>query len=150
MGRKKIRAAPPKWATISGRSYAPIYSDLLQSKAFKSLKPSSKNLFFVCVAHQTTSDCGKCLHEALKERAEAFGNEPPEACTHWGQGYFVLPRKQAEAYGWKAPNVTRSMQDLIRAGFVDIVQQGARQRVSIYRFSERWKDETGEPAADNQ
>ena len=142
---KRRKNKPPEWATLSGKSFTRIYSDLISSEAFKALGAATKALYIACAVHQTTKECKQCLVAALSERVYAKGGTDAdvENALKWEKGLFVFPEKQARKYGWTHNNISRGMKELVDSGFVEIVQAGKHQRkVNIYKFSDKWKSKT--------
>lgn len=106
-----------------------VYPGLMQSPAFCKLPLSARFFYCVCRA-QANSKQGRAV---LYSHANTYGRTYPD-------GAFVFPQGHMEQFGFDGGYGRRCMQILIKAGFVEAIEQNHRQHiVNVFKFSDRWK-----------
>lgn len=132
MSKKKNKYIPKPFESTGERSdtSANIYMSMLEHPSFKALSTGAKVLYLYCKAQyygEKSKPCPK--YETLTE------NERQQCFT-------MNKRKWARLYEIYGSDHTfrRDMDQLIKAGFVDIVENGKSSRTkSIYMLSDRWR-----------
>lgn len=140
MGRK--RKGLPDYCCISAFSnFAILPVDLLKSEQFRELSEHARYLYIICMANAKDGTARKSLERHITEDNRRSGKEIYEGMAEYMTGeYFVLPAKQAASYGIDRKRSWYYMNQLIQAGFVEIVEANKhRQKENVYKFSTKWK-----------
>ena len=119
MGRKKSKAKRDvqAWETPNASGhFTRLFDDLLNSEAFKRLSAQAKLVYIL-------------MRQEYK-----------------GEGYtgnkVKCPYSKIETYRIGRKSISKGIQELIEAGFIEIVEQGGLyHRPSVYKFSSRWYTE---------
>ncbi len=132
MSRRKSKFEPDKTACIGNgehENFGTIYESLVKSKQFQSLSMPAKLIYMYCRINARTSSGRACLFNHGNEEGMVYSDEE-----------FVFPASQQAEYGLKRTNTYRYMQELIKAGFIEVHEQNKhRHKVNVYRFSSQWK-----------
>lgn len=137
-------------------SFLMLPPELLQEKAFQSLKPAARAFYLVCATFKETKDQQNALFMALKEYNHYCSLELNEQeikeRAYGGKKYksplFVFPEKYLKEYGYTRQNATNLFTQLEGAGFIKIVfgrkRDGVKHKlpqrhVSVYELSNEWK-----------
>lgn len=112
---------------IQDESYAALYESMLQSPAFKGLKPREKVLYLYCKAqqfgkHKPSQDCSD-----FPEDSSFYMN--------WGKAldYGLYPASSSR-------NFYRDMKTLESKGFIKLLKSGqAHKEKNVYQFIDEWK-----------
>ena len=117
--RRRKPRDPPYWLTgpKGGKSangkplpFVPLYADLLQSEQFQAL-----------------SRVDQLVYIAMGLEAKTFKD-------------FKFPESTAKLYGFSGMALRRSVQDLVDAGFISVVENNrTRRKPNVYRFEVDWK-----------
>ena len=129
--------------------------ELFESEAFQKLSHAARTFYILLAVHKETDIQRSCLYEALKEynslldlglsEKDIEEEAKPGKRTKYSNGYFVIPQKHLEAYGYKAPYASKLKKELIEAGFIKIKYGGKgrynawNENITIYQFSGQWK-----------
>ena len=146
--------------TLSGR-FCMIPPELYESKAFQSLTPAARDFYVMLNVHKETEIQRSSLKAALIEYNEILGlgwttfdiecEATPNKKTKYSRGYFVIPQKHFEQYGYKKNYVTKLKRQLIEAGFIKKVFGGKGKyggwnyNETVYQFSNEWKTKCSTP-----
>ncbi|WP_026493077.1 hypothetical protein [Butyrivibrio sp. XPD2002] len=111
-------------------TFVRIYESMLQSDAFKKLKPRHKVLYLYCKDQWTG-----------KRKPRHDFKDVPELAS---DDLFYFNFDLAVEYGLYTPKSSHlfynDMKALIDAGFIDKVVSGkAHKKKNIYRYSDRWR-----------
>ena len=154
MSKKKSKQKAPEWAVNkdSRSKFDMLYIDLIQSDKFLSLDRSAQMFYIICRVNYHDPKALACLSKIIREDYESplLGDEyegvldeeiiRTEIATKYADGYFVMPAKHMEKYGYCRQQGGDLMKKLIAAGFIEKVQCNKnRRKVNIYKFSTRWK-----------
>lgn len=112
---------------LQEESFAGLYESMLQSPAFKSLKPRVKVLYVYCKAqqfgkHKPSQDC-----KDFPEGSSFYMN--------WGKAldYGLYPESSSR-------NFYRDMNTLEEKGFIEKLKSGqAHKEKNVYRFVDGWQ-----------
>jgi len=137
--RKKNRGDPiAKYLTNkSGGEFGRLYSDMLSSNAYKSLKSETKHLYCVISARLYS----KANSQQLFRYSEYGGKEyRPD------QGYFMLPKESLREYGLYSGRISDRFEELQTKGFIEIVHKNQHRKMpNLYRLSDAWKNQNSVP-----
>lgn len=108
---------------------ANIFESMLQSKAFKSLKPKQQILYVYC-------------------KAQYYGKRKPKQDykdKFQDDSYFYFNWQLALDYGLYTEkshsSLYHDMQELIKKGFIERAESGKGHKTkSVYRFSNKWQE----------
>ena len=114
--------ANDKWNTI--------YTGMLKHKNYKKLSIGARMFYIYCRAN------------AFEGRAVLYRHGKEENKTYSDNVFCFTSSQQAE-YGVDRANGKRWFDELIKAGFIEVVEQNKhRMRVNVYAFSSKWKDDS--------
>lgn len=135
-----------KWSKIS--------IDLMTSPAFTKLTMAARLFYIAILVNKHDTNQSQCLYNALRDYYNMIGEDVTDEDLKYLCGdydhcrktstKFVFPEKQFEAYGFKAPYVSKIKKELIAAGFIKVfANKKAKGRVdlnvTIYELSDAWK-----------
>lgn len=156
--RNKPKGMVPKtwdstgnWSSPNGKlnpdTYCVIWESMLRSAAMARLTPRQQMLVVICRAQTTGKH--RPRHDLTPQQREQIAEN---AGITTGELYhdrvFYLTWATVQQYhlyrGIKNRQVFhRDMQELHRAGFIEILRQGINKHVcAIYRLSDEWRDKT--------
>lgn len=129
--RKKTHKPKPFESTMEAwDTSANIYFSMLNSAAFKGLSKSAKVLYLYCKA-QYYGEKQKPIPKTV-----TLTDDQRQRC-------FTMSVSQWQAYELYNDNgvaIKRDFDELIAAGFIDVIENGRQTRTkSIYMFSYRWQ-----------
>ena len=147
MARKSNKQAPA-WAVEDNlySKWGRLYVDMLKAKPFQSLSVPARQFYFVCLANMHDDKARASLQRHIKDTrdpVEAAGNIyylDIDKYLDYENGFFIMPAKHMEQYGYSRQNGYRLMRELIGAGFVTKIESNKhRKKVNVYKFSDAWK-----------
>ena len=145
------KSSVPAWAynRDSQSRFAMVYWDMLVSKEYKALPNAAKNMYVACLVNRSSEKGRACLKkhvlEELHERVPTADSalETVELHTYMdkGSGYFVMPAKHAEEYGFNRQQAHVLLKILCDRGFIMTAESNQhRRKVNVYRFIGMWKN----------
>lgn len=156
MARKSTKQAPV-WAFESNpySKYGFLYVDLMKSLKFQAMTKQAQLFYMVCLANYHDDVARASLKKHIREDNLFNGrDEFADIDYYLSNGYFVMPAKHMEEYGYKRSNGCKLITELIDHGFVEKVENNKhRKKVNVYRFSAKWKSKnsstTGKQKSNN-
>lgn len=165
MSKKKSKPVLKEWQYFKNPfdNYTMVTADLLQSEQFQSLTPAAKNMYILVLVHANTKASIECTYCTLNDYFKLTGKEIPEIDLAelvgtrnrkktFGSPYFVLPKKQMQAYGITTSYASKYIGQLINAGFLTkfcfdkghytTAENGHNdfdRLPTVYKFSNKWK-----------
>lgn len=132
MSRKKSYKSDFFASTGADDRFAMVYDGMLSSDAFKHLSCGLRLFYIACRVQARSKQGTSCLYKHGQESGTVYD----EHC-------FVFPASHMQRYGYHRANGNKLLQALIEKGFIEKVESNkARFKVSVYRFSSRWKTES--------
>lgn len=130
MGRGKKKNAPDFYATIGNDiHFGRIYESMAKSPPYMALSIGARHFYTLCRVQAQSPEAKKCLYEHGKQ----FDR-------HYSENCFVFPAKHLAAYGYDHANAKKYFEQLIEAGFIEMLEKNNVQRlVNVYAFSDKWK-----------
>ena len=127
--KKRYKANPCLSRTGSKDSFTPIYSSMVESEAFKKLKPTEKMMFVCCALQVKSSDGKRCLYEHCKANS-----------TETNDNYFVFPAAHMKKYGIEQGKGSKALKKLCESGFIKVIEANKhRRQINVYTLSDGWK-----------
>lgn len=135
--RRKYKPKGFESTGISNDVSANIYESMLQSSAWKDLKPRERQLYLYC----------KAQYYGKRKPKQDY----PEIEKFQSDECFYLNLAAVVSYGIYTRNGGKEfyadMKTLAEHGFIEVVSSGRiTKSKSIYRYSGKWKDWAGEKA----
>ena len=147
--------------TFSGK-FLMLPPELYEEPAFQALTPAARDFYVMLNVHKETEIQRSNLKAALIEYTRIFDlgmtahdieceATPNKKTSRFSHGYFVIPQKHFEAYGYKKNYVTKLKRQLIDAGFIKKVYGGKgryggwNNNETIYQFCNDWKSKPSTP-----
>lgn len=116
------------------RFFGRLYPGLMSSEEYKSLSLGARQFYCICRAQAASTQARRCLYNHGKVYERTY----PEGC-------FVFPASHIESFGVGRRNAQKYFKELIRCGFVEIVEANHFQRLpNVYKFSASWKRQSEE------
>lgn len=143
MARRKSTKQAPTWAVDNNpySKYGFLYVDLMKSLKFQSMSKQAQLFYIVCLANYHDDVARASLKKHIRDDNLLAGrDEFTDVDYYLSNGYFVMPAKHMEEYGYKRSNGSKLLSELIEHGFIDKVENNKhRKKVNVYKFSTRWK-----------
>lgn len=142
--------------TITPR-WVPIPCDLVTSPQYKKLNHRTARLLIDLYIRQADGQQQNCLYRALTDYNQIYDlgmteDDISRESYHinikgnkYSAGLFTASRKQMEDYGFIPSAVTRCMEELEEAGFIETVWNGKGRysawdkNQTVYVFSDKWR-----------
>ena len=114
--------------------FGTIYDGMCQSKQYQSLSIGARQFYTLCRVQSRSSHGKACLSRHGQEENTTY----TDYC-------FCFPAKHLKLYGVDRSNANRYLNELINAGFIDLLEQNKhRKKINVYCFSSRWKQTSKE------
>ena len=155
MGRTKPKIHEWVYGNEVSDKFLMLPPDLFETKQFQSLTHAARTFYLLLSVHKETDQQRGCLLNALRDynRIEEKGwseqdlldEATPNKRTKITHGYFVIPLKHLNQYGYSAAYANKLKNELIEHGFIEVVFSGKGKynawnlNTTVYRFSNAWK-----------
>lgn len=155
MGRSAPKIHPWVFRTDASDKFLMLTPDLFEDDAFRELSHAGRLFYLMLCVHKETDLQRRCLLNALREYNEIenlgwtehdiLEEAMPNKKTRYTHGYFVIPLKHLQQYGYSAQYANKLKNELISKGFIKVVFSGKGKynawnlNCTVYQFSDEWK-----------
>ena len=159
MGRRKVPKIHPWIYRIeASEKFLMLTPDLFEDDGFRELTHAGRLFYILICVHKETDQQRNCLLKALRDYNEIenlgwtekdiLDQAMPNKRSRFTDGYFVIPLKHLEQYGYSAQYASKLKKELIDKGFIKVVFSAKGKfnawnlNCTIYQFSNTWKYKT--------
>lgn len=138
----KVKFQPSDFET-SGANYVPLYRDMLDSPAWKSLSLRQRGLYLALKERYTEK---RTIVTVGSKRVSKVASSNRDQ-IHFTEQEATKPGPNGEKLYGNRSTFVKDMDALISAGFIRVVQTGYYGRTAtVYGFSTKWKEfQPGKP-----